>query len=46
MFVSLLDIKGDEQILDIGGTSAFWLGTGYESNVTLLNIDRTGDRVA
>ncbi|GBE24702.1 hypothetical protein BMS3Bbin02_00977 [bacterium BMS3Bbin02] len=46
MFVSLLDIRGHEQILDVGGTRAFWLGTGYESNVTLLNIAPTKDGVA
>jgi hypothetical protein len=38
MLVSKLRIHGSEQILDVGGTSAFWSGTGYEANVTLLNI--------
>lgn len=27
-------------ILDVGGTSAIWTGTGFESNVTLLNLTK------
>ena len=44
--VSLLSISGDGSILDVGGTSTFWLGTGYEANVTLLNIELPRDQVA
>ena len=38
LFRETLQPGPDAAILDVGGTSAMWLGTGLEKNVTLLNL--------
>ena len=38
LFLETLQPGPDAAILDVGGTSAMWLGTGLEKNVTLLNL--------
>ena len=37
-FIKILDIKKSDSILDVGGTEFTWIGTGFEENVTLLNL--------
>jgi ubiquinone/menaquinone biosynthesis C-methylase UbiE len=37
-FLEKLQVSQNDKILDVGGTEGTWLGTGYEKNVTLLNI--------
>ena len=37
-FLKILDIKGDENILDVGGDERTWIGLGFEEKVTLLNL--------
>jgi hypothetical protein len=44
-FVEKLHIDNGCNILDVGGTPSTWIGTGYENNVTLLNLNFNG-RVA
>lgn len=38
LFLDTLQPGPGTTILDVGGTSAMWLGTGFEKNVTLLNL--------
>jgi ubiquinone/menaquinone biosynthesis C-methylase UbiE len=38
LFLKLLDVTKNKTILDLGGTSQMWHGTGFERNVTLLNL--------
>jgi len=38
LFKQLLNINKSTKILDVGGTEAIWEGTGFENNVTLLNL--------
>lgn len=38
-FLSEFNIDNQTTILDVGGTSHTWAGTGLEKNVTLLNIE-------
>jgi len=38
-FISALSITQQARILDVGGYQHFWEGSGFESNVTLLNIE-------
>jgi ubiquinone/menaquinone biosynthesis C-methylase UbiE len=37
-FINTLSVNANDKILDVGGTEATWIGTGFEKNVTLLNI--------
>lgn len=37
-FIETFDPGLSDTILDVGGTSSFWLGTGLEKNVTLFNL--------
>lgn len=37
-FVSVLSVTVNDKILDVGGSQYFWLGTGLENNVTILNV--------
>ena len=37
-FVKILALNQDTRILDVGGTADIWLGSGFEKNVTILNI--------
>ncbi len=37
-FVEKIQLKPTDKILDVGGAESTWIGTGYEKNVTLLNI--------
>lgn len=37
-FVEKMQISPTDKILDVGGAESTWLGTGYEKNITLLNI--------
>lgn len=37
-FVQVLDLKKSDNILDVGGTGVTWIGSGFEKNVTLLNL--------
>ena len=37
-FIKFLVIKNTDNILDVGGTVATWIGSGFEKNVTLLNL--------
>jgi ubiquinone/menaquinone biosynthesis C-methylase UbiE len=39
LFINTLQVSKQDKILDVGGSEATWLGTGYEKNVTLLNIN-------
>lgn len=39
LFLKELNIKKENTILDVGGSVQTWIGTGFEKNVTLLNID-------
>lgn len=38
VFLEKLSVHSETRILDVGGTSQTWLGTGLEENVTLLNL--------
>ncbi|MCC5912967.1 MAG: class I SAM-dependent methyltransferase [Balneolaceae bacterium] len=44
LFVHTLDVTPDHSILDLGGDSATWLGSGLEQNVTLLNVTNPKQR--
>lgn len=37
-FLDVLNVSGEDQILDIGGMRDIWVGSGLEKNVTILNI--------
>lgn len=37
-FINLVNVSSESTILDDGGVADIWLGTGFESNVTLLNV--------
>ncbi|MBN1396973.1 MAG: class I SAM-dependent methyltransferase [Bacteroidetes bacterium] len=37
--VKILDVNAFTNILDVGGTEHIWIGTGFESNVTILNVN-------
>ena len=41
-FRALLAPRADERVLDVGGTPWFWLKSGLESRVTLLNLNTSG----
>ncbi|MGI9586482.1 MAG: class I SAM-dependent methyltransferase [Acidimicrobiia bacterium] len=44
--VAALGLEGsDYRILDVGGKSTFWSGSGFEDRVTLLNIDHRAEQV-
>jgi len=43
-FLEKLQVSQNDKILDVGGTENTWLGTGYEKNVTLLNISFKTER--
>lgn len=43
-FVETLGVKPGHTILDLGGESATWLGSGLEENVTLLNVGKPKQR--
>ena len=36
--IHILNIAKTDKIIDIGGSEQIWEGTGYEENVTLLNL--------
>jgi len=38
-FIDVMNIGGNDSILDVGGLPEIWLGTGLESNVSLLNLN-------
>lgn len=38
-FLDLLQIQKHHSILDVGGSAYFWLNSGLEHNVTILNIE-------
>jgi len=38
LFIALLGITKGTKILDVGGTEDIWLNTGFENNVTIINI--------
>lgn len=38
VFLEKLSVTPRSNILDVGGTSQIWAGSGFESNVTLLNL--------
>lgn len=38
-FREVLQVKPYHKILDVGGSSYFWLDSGLESNVTIINIE-------
>lgn len=38
IFLKKLSVQQGTRILDVGGTSQTWIGTGLEKNVTLLNL--------
>lgn len=40
-FIEKLSVTKNDKILDVGGTEAAWIGSGYERNVTLVNINFT-----
>lgn len=37
-FLQILHIDPNDRILDVGGSPYFWIGSGLESQVTILNI--------
>ena len=37
-FLKILDIKENDNILDVGGVESTWFGSGFEKKVTLLNL--------
>ena len=39
IFFKEFEINSETKILDIGGHPSTWQGTGFESNVTILNIN-------
>lgn len=41
-FRALLTPRDGERVLDVGGTPWFWLGSGLERSVTLLNLENSG----
>ncbi len=38
VFLEKLTVTPSSNILDVGGTSQIWAGSGFENNVTLLNL--------
>jgi len=38
-FLKELNVKHENTILDVGGSEQIWIGSGFEKNVTLLNIE-------
>lgn len=40
IFLDTLEVTTDHKILDVGGHSDTWINTGFEKNVTLLNITK------
>jgi len=40
LFIKLFNVKYGDKILDVGGYSYTWEGSGLEKNVTLLNLDK------
>jgi ubiquinone/menaquinone biosynthesis C-methylase UbiE len=46
LFINTLKVTKNDSILDVGGSEATWLGTGYEKNVTLLNISFSDKRIS
>ena len=39
IFLKILNVDHNTRILDVGGGINTWLGSGFEKNVTILNID-------
>jgi hypothetical protein len=37
-FLRILSVSPSDKILDVGGTTYFWAGSGLEQNVTLFNV--------
>jgi len=44
LFINYLNVNKNDKILDVGGVESTWLGTGFEKNVTLLNIKFSSQR--
>ncbi len=44
VFVDELSPYDSKNILDVGGSSETWLGTGFEHKVTLLNLTKPKER--
>jgi hypothetical protein len=44
-FLSVMQIKGGEQIIDLGGTISFWLDVPLPLNITVLNLPGSTDPV-
>ena len=38
-FADLLSVDQNSKILDVGGTPGFWINSGLEKNVTILNLN-------
>ena len=43
-FLNTLGVTKSDRILDVGGTTYFWAGSGFEENVTLLNVAQPKQR--
>jgi hypothetical protein len=37
-FIQVLNVTSHDSILDVGGSAQTWIGSGFESNVTILNL--------
>lgn len=42
-FVYHFNLQKSTKILDLGGIEETWIGTGFEDNVTLVNLNNNGD---
>lgn len=43
-FLSVMKVKPTDAILDVGGLPHTWMGSGFENQVTLLNLDIPNDQ--
>ena len=46
IFIKTVELSPSKKLLDIGGFPELWEGSGYESQVTILNINKIGQNTS